>query len=1510
MSTISSSQRRKGHCNMRGQCGKTSIFSPDLPCALEEAKAEEPSEILRKSIIDVCGEEFGEGPVCCTQDQVDNLRLNLEQAEPLISACPACRNNFRGLFCSMTCNGDQSQFLDIIKTQKTKEGGADGDIAVKEVNFWVGDEWKESFYNSCKDVKFGPGNSFAIELLGGGAKNADQLLKYLGDERPLIGSPFQINFPHDKAKEGKELMWNSNLSTIASPPQPYSPPPRNCNDPDLLSRCACTDCPAVCAALPPAEAPRHGEICSIPLPGGARLPCFTLLVIIIYFAGVAVAILGQNKKVKRAMIRHRNSGISVRSEGSGYERVRMGTEETDEQPTSQQHLIGASADTSDDASNGRGRGLFSGFMGNARSDGEASPAAAGAWALSASQPRSYTPSVILSRFFYRIGRKCASAPYLTFAIALVLIAIANIGWTKFSVETDPIRLWVSPDSEARHRKSYFDEEFGPFYRTQQVFVMDESAAPLSGQRTLMEKDEWEAALQTTSPALNWQRLEWWADVEAAVRNLTTKDGISLKDVCFAPSGPGGPCVVQSVMGYFNDDLASAGLNKDNWKDSLDRCASTPAECLPVFGQPLKRNIILGGLPTDSAPSNARSLVTTWVLANSLDADAVERAHQWELALEELLFSIAGINDAPLNSLGQRREVLGLVMSLNTESSLEQELSRAGNTDVVIVVLSYLVMFLYASLTLGSGGEASSDDSSYGGNQSFDARSRPSGSSVRSGFAGRLLSMLPGFRGRNSNLHSRNRRLAKRFLVQSKFSLGLFGILVVLASVSAAVGVWSALGVKVTLVIVEVLPFLLLAVGVDNIFLLADEMDRQNALASKANPYSRGRLSTDTGLNVGIDAVRADNVGDLDEEDEDEGEIAAAAAAAYGTRAPRSRSGAFNVSAAERAARTLSRVGPSILLSASVQVCAFLLGATIPMPAVRHFALYAAASMTFAALLQCTVFVAAMALDADRVEADRIDCLPCLRLPTNTPIHSTLSTSEYSGLVLGSTQGMKGEGWLGRTIRRSYAPTLIKPKVKFFVLALFAASFALSCIGVRNVKMGLDQRLALPKGSYLRDYFDAVDSFLDVGPPVYFVARDVDVTTRAGQQAICGRFTTCHPLSLANTLEGERNRPNASFIAEPASSWIDDFFQWLNPTLESCCRVKNSDPTQFCKPSDSEDDCQPCFANRTPAWNITLDGMPEGEEFMRYLHQWLISPTDAQCPLGGQAAYSASLAIDPETDRIITSHFRTFHTPLRSQADFIDALRATERISANVKEASNKASGGSIGVESLDVYAYAVYVPFFDQYLYLDRLAVQLLGGALLAIVGVTTLLLGSLRTALILALCVSNAVFCVSAVMGVLGIGLNALTLVNLGVCAAICVEFCAHVARAFMRAPGSLPRHHALAQRERDDRTWAALVDVGPSVISGITGTKLVGISVLFWAQSDILKLYYASLWFALILIGAVHGLVFLPVILSIFGGRGYASGDDEAEVSRRLRRAHDSAEFRPFAADVEAEESEDEYY
>ena len=47
---------------------------------------------------------------------------------------------------------------------------------------------------------------------------------------------------------------------------------------------------------------------------------------------------------------------------------------------------------------------------------------------------------------------------------------------------------------------------------------------------------------------------------------------------------------------------------------------------------------------------------------------------------------------------------------------------------------------------------------------------------------------------------------------------------------------------------------------------------------------------------------------------------------------------------ERVARTLAKMGPSILLSTITETTAFLLGALVPMPAVRNFALYAGGSV--------------------------------------------------------------------------------------------------------------------------------------------------------------------------------------------------------------------------------------------------------------------------------------------------------------------------------------------------------------------------------------------------------------------------------------------------------------------------------------------------------------------------------------------------------------------------------------
>lgn len=319
-------------------------------------------------------------------------------------------------------------------------------------------------------------------------------------------------------------------------------------------------------------------------------------------------------------------------------------------------------------------------------------------------------------------------------------------------------------------------------------------------------------------------------------------------------------------------------------------------------------------------------------------------------------------------------------------------------------------------------------------------------------------------------------------------------MIVLISVTSTTGIFSALNVKVTLVIAEVIPFLVLAVGVDNIFLLSSEMERQTslALASGANERRNRTLLGESEGGEGF--AESDNL----EEDSEQSETEETGPfGSYGGQNRNFRNLSSNsicqISSSERASRALSKIGPSILLSSTIQVSCFLLGALVPMPAVRNFALYAAGSMALTAIFQCTIFIVVMAKDTDRKEDGRIDCWPCFKIRKGIRLvgdegerddhereYSTSSSNVGNGIE--SSDALMNEGVLSRFIRRHYSPFLLKPAVKKSVLVIFSGLFVASLIGSRKVKMGLDQRLALPSNSYLRDYFDSLDTFLDVGPP--------------------------------------------------------------------------------------------------------------------------------------------------------------------------------------------------------------------------------------------------------------------------------------------------------------------------------------------------------------------------------------------------------------------------------------------
>jgi Niemann-Pick C1 protein len=241
--------------------------------------------------------------------------------------------------------------------------------------------------------------------------------------------------------------------------------------------------------------------------------------------------------------------------------------------------------------------------------------------------------------------------------------------------------------------------------------------------------------------------------------------------------------------------------------------------------------------------------------------------------------------------------------------------------------------------------------------------------------------------------------------------------------------------------------------------------------------------------------------------------------------------------------------------------------------------------------------------------------------------------------------------------------------------------------------------------------------------------------------------------------------------------------------------------------------------------MTLYGMPEGEEFISYLEKWIEAPTTEDCPIGGKAAYSDALVIDSKHLTIPASHFRTSHTPLRSQKDFISAYTAARRISKEISQ----------DVEA-EVFPYSKFYIFFDQYTSIVRLAGALIGSALAAVLVITTIMLGSFVTGLIVTLVVGMTVSAIIGSMAVLGVSLNAVSLVNLIICVGISVEFTAHIARAFTfpsRATmQQAPRHRF---RGRDARAWTAMVNVASSVVSGITITKILGVGVLAFTRSKV---------------------------------------------------------------------------
>lgn len=105
---------------------------------------------------------------------------------------------------------------------------------------------------------------------------------------------------------------------------------------------------------------------------------------------------------------------------------------------------------------------------------------------------------------------------------------------------------------------------------------------------------------------------------------------------------------------------------------------------------------------------------------------------------------------------------------------------------------------------------------------------------------------------------------------------------------------------------------------------------------------------------------------------------------------------------------------------------------------------------------------------------------------------------------------------------------------------------------------------MPANSHVVKYFRYMDELLSMGAPVYWVLKPgLNYSLPEQQNIICGGVE-CNNNSLSVKLYTQSRYPEITSLARPASSWIDDYIDWLS--IGDCCKY-NASTGAFCPSSE-------------------------------------------------------------------------------------------------------------------------------------------------------------------------------------------------------------------------------------------------------------------------------------------------------------------------------------------------------
>ncbi|XP_039199808.1 protein patched homolog 1 isoform X3 [Crotalus tigris] len=715
--------------------------------------------------------------------------------------------------------------------------------------------------------------------------------------------------------------------------------------------------------------------------------------------------------------------------------------------------------------------------------------------------------------------------------------------------------------------------------------------------------------------------------------------------------------------------------------------------------------------------------------------------------------------------------------------------------------------------------------------------------------------------------------------KSQGAVGLAGVLLVALSVAAGLGLCSLIGISFNAATTQVLPFLALGVGVDDVFLLAHAF-------------------SETGQNKRIPFE-------------------------------------------DRTGECLKRTGASVALTSISNVTAFFMAALIPIPALRAFSLQAAVVVVFNFAMVLLIFPAILSMDLYRREDRRLDIFCCFTSPcvsrviqiepqayaeagdnfrySPPPPYSSPSFAHETQITMQSTVQLRTEydphtqvyyttaeprseisvqpitvpqddlscqspestsstrdllsqfsettlhcleppctKWtLSSFAEKQYAPLLLKPKAKIMVIFLFLGLLGLSLYGTTRVKDGLDLTDIVPRET--REYEFIAAQFK------YFSFYHMYIVTQKAD----------YPNIQHLLYELHRSFSNVTYVLleenkQLPKMWLHYFRDWLQGLQEAFDKDWKSGKITLHSYKNGSDDAvlaykllvQTISNIREKPLNVSqlakqrlvdADGIINPKAFYMYLTAWVSNDP---------VAYAASQAnirphrpewvhdkadympvTIPEAEPIEYAQFPFYLNGLRDTSDFVEAIEKVRAICNNYT---------SLGIPS---YPNGYPFLFWEQYISLRHWLLLSISVVLACTFLVCALILLNPWTAGIIVVVLALMTVELFGMMGLIGIKLSAVPVVILIASVGIGVEFTVHIALAFLTAIG-----------DKNRRTILALEHMFAPVLDGAVST-LLGVLMLAGSEFDFIVRYFFAVLAILTILGALNGLVLLPVLLSLFG-------------------------------------------